>query len=213
MEILYRLSRSSNNYMVVLLSNSPQLLHALDASARSSLQPVIIHFSNYDAEQIFQILLSRARAGLRQFDESKLRQIAALTTRNTNSDVRVAIKSLFYTATEPDLSAEDGFERASKDVVVDVVRDLNDKCLLILESARRTKSGFVKDIYNTYKALSERVGEVPFSYMHFYNNLSYLQSVGLVLLASTKVGRTYTNRIRLLFDNSVEAEAFRERFA
>jgi hypothetical protein len=30
-------------------------------------------------------------------------------------------------------------------------------------------------------------------------SLSYLQSIGLMLLLSTKVGRTYTNQIQLLF--------------
>ena len=212
MEILYRLSRSRNNYMVVLLSNSPRLMHVIDPSTRSTLQPEIVHFRNYDAEQVFQILLARAQQGLRRFQEDQLRRIAALTTRNTNSDVRVAIKGLFYVATEPRVTAEQAFDRAGKDVVVDLVRDLNDKSLLILESARRTRSGFVKEIYQCYLRLSEAHGEVPFSYMHFYNNLSYLQSCGLILLVSTKVARAYTNRIRLLFDPAIEAETYHQRF-
>ena len=198
--------------MVVLLSNSPRLLNVIDPSSRSTLQPEIKHFKNYDAQQIFEILKARALLGLREHQESDLRKIAALTARNTNSDVRIAIKSLFYTATESNLSVNEAFDRASKDVVVDVIQGLNDKCLLILESARITKSGFVKDIFMTYKRLSESVGEVPFSYMHFYNNLSYLQSCGLILLVSTKVARAYTNRIRLLFNPSIEAETFNTRF-
>ena len=213
MEILYRLSRSANNYMVVLLSNSPRLLNAIDPSARSTLQPEIIHCKNYDAEQIFQILEGRAKQGLEQYEEHSLRQIAGLSVRMTNSDVRVAIKSLFYAATEKNLGVEDAFARASKDVVIDVVQDLNDKCLLILESARRAKSRFVKDVYQTYKNLSATIGEAPFSYMHFYNNLSYLQSCGLILLVSTKVARTYTNRIRMLFDTNLAQETFKQRFA
>lgn len=212
MEILYRLSRSGNNYLVVLLSNSPRLIHVMDPSTRSTLQPEIVHFRNYDAEQMLLILLARAQQGLMHYQEESLRQIAALATRNTNSDVRVAIKSLFYVATEPHLTVEQAFERAGKDVVVDVIRDLNDKCLLILESARRTRGGFVKEIYQCYVRLSETHGEIPFSYVHFYNNLSYLQSCGLILLVSTKVERTYTNRIRLLFDSEIEIETYRQRF-
>lgn len=212
MEVLYRLSRSSNNYMAILLSNSPRLIHAIDPSTRSTLQPVILHFKNYDADQLYEILAARARQGLQSYQEHQLRQIAALTARNTNSDVRIAIKSLFYTATETELGIEDAFEKASRDVVVDVVQDLNDKCLLILESIRRAKGGFVKDIYACYTRLSESVGETPFSYMHFYNNLSYLQSSGLILLMATRVARTYTNRIRLLFDASILDGAFRLRF-
>lgn len=212
MEILYRLSRSSNNYMVILLSNSPRLLQNMDASARSTLQPEIIHFRNYDAHQIFEILHARAKQGLKTYDQNDLLKVAALTTKHTNSDVRVAIKSLFYLATEPELDVDGAFSRAGKDVVVDVIHNLNDRCLLILESARRSQTGFVKEIYQKYKGMSDSAGEVPFSYMHFYNNLSYLQSCGLIVLVSTKVGRSYTNRIRLLFDPDIEAGTFKARF-
>jgi Cdc6-like AAA superfamily ATPase len=212
MEILYRLSRSRNNYMAVLLSNSPRLMQKLDASTRSTLQPEIVHFKDYDAEQMFAILVDRAKDGLVRFDEETLRKIAALAVRDSNSDVRVAIKTLFYAATESGLSVEHAFERATQDVVVDVIHDLNDKSLLILESVRRTKNGFVKDAYQTYKDLSAAIGESPFSYMHFYNNLSHLQSCGLILLMSTKVNRTYTNHIRLLFDAAIAAETFKQRF-
>ena len=212
MDILYRLSRSRNNYMTILLSNSPRLMHKLDASTRSTLQPETVHLRNYDAEQLFAILLARAQTGLVRFQEEPLRKIAALSVRNTNSDVRVAIKTLFYTATESGLSVEHAFERATQDVVVDVVHGLNDKCLLILEGIRRTKTGLAKEAYQSYKDLSAAAGEIPFSYMHFYNNLSHLQSCGLILLISTKVDRSYTNRIRLLFDPLIAAETFRLRF-
>ncbi len=213
MEILYRLSRSSNNYMVILLSNSPRLLQAIDPSARSTLQPIILHFKNYDAEQIHRILRARAEQGLRAHADEDLRKIAALTCRNTNSDVRIAIKCLFYKATEPGLEVARAFEQASRDVVIDVVQDLNDKCLLILESVRRSGGSFVKEIYRCYKQLSESAGETPFSYMHFYNNLSYLQSCGLIILVAARVARTYTNRIRLLVDAEIVAGAFTQRFA
>ena len=212
MEILYRLSRSSANYMLVLLSNNPRALRGLDESTRSTLQPRSLHFKNYDAQQLYAILQARAQQGLKQHNEEDLKKIAALTTRNTNSDVRVAIKSLFYIASEPGLAVETAMERAGKDVVTDVIQDLNDKCLLILESTRRARSRLSKDIYQQYKKLSEVYGEAPFSYMHFSNNLSYLQSSGLILLLSTKVGRTYMNRIRILFDQDAEAEIFHSRF-
>ena len=54
--------------------------------------------------------------------------------------------------------------------------------------------------------------EEPFSYVYFYSNLSYLQSIGLILLLSTKVGRTYTNRIQPLFDLEPLEAAWQTRF-
>ena len=55
-------------------------------------------------------------------------------------------------------------------------------------------------MYDRYRRLSAHEHEEHFSYVHFYANLYYLQSIGLIMLISTKVGRTYTNRIQLLFD-------------
>ena len=212
MEILYRLSRSTGNYMVILLSNSPRLIHAIDPSAYSTLQPEVFHFQNYDAEQLYAILEARANQGLHEYKKEQLRRIAALTVRNSNSDVRIAIKTLFYTATKQTTNIEQSFERAGRDVIVDVVQSLNDKSLLILESIRHSKSQFVKEIYQEYKQLSQTTGEPPYSYTHFYNNLSYLQSCGLILLVSTKVMRTYTNRSQLLFEPRIAQEAFKQRF-
>ncbi len=85
----------------------------------------------------------------------------------------------------------------------DVVKDLNDKNLLILQAALSQRTGFVKDVYETYRKISAQFNEEAFSYVHFYSNLSYLQSLGLILLISTKVNRAYTNRIQLTFDPSI----------
>jgi hypothetical protein len=48
--------------------------------------------------------------------------------------------------------------------------------------------------------------------MHFYSNLSYLQSVGLVVLVSTKTDRAYTNRVLPTFDTNVAEQIFKLRF-
>ena len=67
-------------------------------------------------------------------------------------------------------------------------------------------------MYDRYCRLSRNEGEDPFSYVYFYSSLSYLQSIGLILLLSTKVGRTYTNRIQTLFDPELLPEIERSRF-
>ena len=199
-DILYLLARSPNNYMAVLLSNHPKFLSKLDESIRSSLQPETVHFRNYDAQQILAILRDRARLGLRQPRPAKLAQIAALTVRTTNSDVRVAIKTLYYIAMERADDVEAIFNRARRDLLKDVLADLNDRNLLILKAVAETREPFVKDVYSRYRRISRDAGDEPFSYVYFYSSLSYLQSIGLILLLSTKVGRTYTNRIQVLFD-------------
>jgi Cdc6-like AAA superfamily ATPase len=99
-EVLYLLSRAEQPYMVIMLSNSPHVLKQLDLATRSSLQPMPVHFKNYNAEQLQEILRDRASCGLRNCDEGHLAEIAALTTRLANADARVAIKTLHYT-TQP----------------------------------------------------------------------------------------------------------------
>jgi hypothetical protein len=81
-----------------------------------------------------------------------------------------------------------------------VLNDLNDQNLFILAAIEKGSEPFVKAVYDRYQRISLQQHEEPFSYVHFYSSLSYLQSIGLILLLSTKVARTYTNQLQLLFD-------------
>jgi Cdc6-like AAA superfamily ATPase len=198
--------------MVIMLSNSPHVLKQLDAATRSSLQPIPLHFRNYDAQQIQAILADRARQGLHESDPGKLAEIAALTTRLANSDARIAIKTLFYRVIRPNTSVEQCFEAARRDLVIDLVNDLCDGNLIILWATATNRSELIKDVYGRYRRFCQQKGEKPFSYVHFYSNLSYLQSVGLVALIATKVDRTWTNRVQLTFEPSIVEPIMRLRF-
>ncbi len=211
-DILYLLARSPRNHMVILLSNHPKFLSRLDDSIRSSLQPEMIFFRNYDAQEVGQILQDRARLGLHACPPALVQQIAALTAQTTNSDVRVAIKTLYYAALEPAKELKPLFDRARRDLISDVLADLNERNLLILKAAADTPEPFVKAVYDRYCRLSRQEHEEPFSYVYFYTSLSYLQSIGLILLLSTKVGRTYTNRLQILFDQELFDAIWRVRF-
>lgn len=211
-EILYLLSRSNNPYMVIMLSNNYRFLRDLDASTKSTLQPMTVYFKNYDAAQIQEILLQRAKQGLYRWDSGKLAQIAALTARKTNSDARVAIKTLFYSVMKKRRDTETCFEKAREDIIVDMITDLSDAILMILQAIAASKSDFAKEIYQRYCKISARHHEKPFSYMYFYSNLSYLQSMGLVALIATKVGRTYANRVMLTFEQPVLEPIYKLRF-
>lgn len=211
-DILYMLSRSEQPYMVIMLSNSPHVLKQLDAATRSSLQPIPIHFKNYDAQQVKQILYARAQKGLYSWDDGDLSRIAALTTKMTNADVRAAIKTLHYHVTGLYSGINECFEKARKDIIVDMINDLSDTNLTILWAIATNRSELVKPIYDCYCRFVENTGEKPFSYMYFYSHLSYLQSVGLVALISTKVDRTYTNRVMLTCESDVVETISKLRF-
>ena len=211
-DILYFLSRSEKGYMVACLSNNPRLLSELDVSIRSSLQADPLYLKNYDAEQVRQILAQRACAGLHAWVEEDLARISALTVQRTNADVRVAIKTLFYAVSGQGTSIQESFDHAQRDITIDLVADLNDRNLLILRAAQRTRERFVRRVFQTYEQLSREVGETSFSYVYFLNNLSYMQSLGLIMLVQTKVNRTYTSTVSLLFNEQVLDTIYRMRF-
>jgi Cdc6-like AAA superfamily ATPase len=148
-------------------------------------------------------LTDRANKGLVEWKETDISQIAALTTRRTNSDTRIAIKTLYYSVTEPSVGVEGNFERAQREIVVDMIANVSDANLMILLAAARCREPHAKLVYRLYSQVTQARGDTPFSYVYFYSNLSYLQSIGLVALVSAKVGRTYTNRVLLSFDPDI----------
>jgi Cdc6-like AAA superfamily ATPase len=210
-DILYFLSRSGR-YNMILLSNNPKFLNTLDESTRSSLQPDLLLFRNYSAGEIRDILRDRARTGLRTWDDTLLAEIAGLTAKNTNSDIRVALKTLLYVTTHEARTVTECFERARRDIVSEMLHNLSDKTLLVLHAIVEEPTGFVKQIYNYYCSLSRKLGEEPYSYFYFYGNLSFLQSVGFIMLVSAKVDRAYTNRIQSLVSRDQVADIARTRF-
>ena len=139
-------------------------------------------------------------------------QIAAYTVKEANSDVRVGIKALFYWATHGRKNVEECFENARKDIYVDLITDLSDTNLLILKAVTLISDKFAKKIFAAYTDIAQRNHENPCSYVHFYNQLSYLQSLGLIIMLSTKVNKTYANRISLLCNSDIIYEVFKLRF-
>ncbi len=211
-EILYLMSRCPDNYMLILLANNPKFVAEIDVRTRSSLHPVPLHFKNYDAVQVSEILRQRAERGLHTHSAELISRIAGLVVKHTNADVRVALKTLYYMATERGQDLDECFRSAREDLTADLIGDLNYNNLLVLKAAGHSPNGLVKDIYERYSQLCAAKNEKPFCYAHFYNNLSYLQSLGLILLSSTKVGRAYTNRIGLLFHQDLLKTAYHAKF-
>jgi Cdc6-like AAA superfamily ATPase len=211
-ELLYFLSRDRRNYLVIMLSNDPRFLSEIDQSVRSTLQPELLHFQNYNATEITSILNERAKCGLRSPAMAVNRQIAAYTVKEANSDVRVALKALFYWATHGRTNVDRCFENARKDIYVDLITDLSDTNLLILKGATVVADKFAKKVFAAYTHVAGCNNESVCSYVHFYNQLSYLQSLGLIMMISTKVDRTYAFRVTLLCNPEIIREVYRSRF-
>ena len=211
-DILYFLSRSVKRYSVVLLSNNHRYLKQLDESTRSSLQPEVISFRSYSAGEILDILKDRAATGLKVVEPGFLEEIAAMTAKNTNGDVRVAIKALLYCATKEAATVAECFSKAREDVVKDILANTNEKALLILKASLEEPTKLVKTVYQQYVTLSRNYREEPYGYTQFYSTLTYLASLGLVWLVSAKVDRTFTNRVESLISQAELSAVFAQRF-
>jgi Cdc6-like AAA superfamily ATPase len=211
-DILYFLSRSPKRYMVVLLSNNHRYLKTLDESTRSSLQPEVIPFRIYSAQEILDILNDRAETGLKTVEPGLIAEIAAMTAKNTNGDVRVGIKALLYAATKEAGTVAECFNKAREDITKDVLANTNEKALLILKAALQEPTRLVKNVYQQYVDLSRKFREEPYGYTQFYSTLGYLASLGLILLVSAKVDRTFTNRIEPLVAQEELNDVIAQRF-
>lgn len=212
-DLLYFISRASPTLNAIVLTNNTSF--QLDASTQSSLQPEVIYFKDYDALQMREILLQRARQGLRKTRQDAIGRIAALTTQHTNSDVRVALKTLYYTAIHPKESTENLFNEARRDLVSDILVNLNQQLLIILQAAAVVQNGeepFSANVYRKYKDLCKGEHVDPTSYRYFQINLTYLQNLGLIVLSRAKLGRTYTKAVELLFEPKLAKLVHESRF-
>jgi len=81
------------------------------------------------------------------------------------------------------------FENAQRDLIDDLICDLNYNNILVLKAILRSKEKLVKEVFKEYLKLCVDKHEKAFGYTRWYHNLSYLQSIGLVLLVSTKIGK------------------------
>jgi len=211
-EILYFLTRDTGNYQVIMLSINPRFLNVIDLSIKSTLQPELIHFKNYNAVEIASILNERAKRGLEKPDAGVIQEIAAYTVKEANSDTRVGIKALYYWAKNGRQNVKECFDNARRDIFIDLIADLSDTNIMILKAASIVKDKFAKKVYAAYRDITKQNKENPISYVHFYNQLSYMQSLGLIILLTTKVNRTYANRISLLCNAEVLKELYSLRF-
>ena len=211
-EILYFLTRDTGNYQVIMLSINPRYLTEIDQSIKSTLQPELIHFKNYNAMDITSILDNRAKRGIEKPDAGVTQEIAAYTVKEANSDTRVGIKALYYWAKNGRQKVKECFDNARRDIFIDLIADLSDTNIMILKATSIVKDKFAKKVYVAYREITKQNKENPISYVHFYNQLSYMQSLGLIILLTTKVNRTYANRISLLCNVDVLKELYSLRF-
>jgi cell division control protein 6 len=207
-DLLYSLTRRTKAF-VIMVSQDLHLFEKLSDSVRSSLQPHVLFFREYTQEELYEILKLRAEDGLTEWDDTALRLLSALVTKDYRGDARVAIRALYYTAKWGKGWGSDVVENAVKEAVKDIERDtvnrLSVRDLITLLSVVEAE-----DTASAYSKASEMLSKIGFSNSKptFFRTLSYLQSLGLIVLVKKKVNKTYTFEAKsLLSDPSIVREA------
>jgi cell division control protein 6 len=201
LEILYRISRETKSNLIILTQKIQWYKTIKDESIRSSLQPTQIVFNEYIPTEIQEILEMRATDGLYEWNKTQIALMSGLLARDHHSDVRIGIKTLFKIGMEnlwnDDLVYEN-LEQASKEVENEIIKNLNDRDLIILFSLLRCK-----DTNKAYTYALNFLDEYEMKYLsmsktHFFRIINYLQNLGIISLIKKRIKRYYTTEVQII---------------
>jgi cell division control protein 6 len=213
-EILYHFSRSTKA-SIILLAQNIQFGKRIDEATYSSLLPSKIYFSEYDAEALYQILKMRAEDGLYKWNDTTLRLIAAIVSRDYHGDARIAIRALFNVAItdawHDEEKVKNAIIEASREIDIMSLKELKETdliALFVVSKIKETNKAY--EIFNNYM---NKIHHRPLSKPAFFRILNYLQNLGLITQIRKKVGKYYTTEIDLLIDEKAIEEEIATKFS
>ncbi|MCL4381936.1 AAA family ATPase [Candidatus Marsarchaeota archaeon] len=229
-DLIYTLTRINSDIKaggvtMVGISNKVSFKDSLDPRSLSSLYESEIVFSNYNANELFDIIKDRAKIGFKKnvVGDEILKFIAANATRN-GGDARFSLKILSIAG---ELSEKDNLQNislekvqesiklAEEDIVYEVISTLPEHQKLVLYAAALlTNSGgtykkltdgidtylFSGELYSRYKSISESIHKEPKGERWYRKYLFELELQGLIhTFESGKGIRGHTKLIKLLY--------------
>ena len=204
-DILYALIRNYEGNMqennsplsLILITRSRQLFTYLDSALYSSLSKRMIIFHPYNATQLYDILLARAKQGLNisTYSNEILKEIAVIA--HSSGDARYALELLWRAAkvAESEHSREIFFEHVRKAQVSSfpikqsLITDLplHQKIVLfsiasILKRQNDTMYALSADVKRKYEKSCQNTGVSPRKQTQFWVYLQELHKIGLIKL-------------------------------
>ncbi len=177
--VLYSLLRLNESLKhakisIIGISNNIDLKASLDQRVRSSLNPIEIIFKPYNAEEIYDILLTRSREAFydNAIGEGVLRKCAALVAQE-HGDIRKALDLLKIageTAQQNGLStiSEENLDSAmsflEQNITEGMIKSMTKqaKCVLLsiisIAKSKRMGKVYSGEVYDTYLKLSDKFG-------------------------------------------------------
>ncbi len=199
-DILYLLSRigeereGAPRISIILITRNPEIFDLLDESTRSSLLGNVIHLSEYDSGQLYDILKFRAEEALMPgvLLEESLRLIADLA--GERGDARYALDILWragkYAEAESSrVITPEHVRKAAASIYPAVRREhlefLNQHERLILLALARSLQGgqayiTTADLYQNYQLVCEEYSAEPRAYTSFWEHLQRLDDLGII---------------------------------
>jgi len=199
-DILYLLSRIGEEreglprVSIILVTRNPEIFDLLDESTRSSLLGNVIHLSEYDSGQLYDILKFRAEEALMPgvLLEESLRLIADLA--GERGDARYALDILwragkYAEAENSRVITPEHVRKAAASIYPAVRREhlefLDQHERLILLALARGLLGerayvTAADLYQSYQLVCEEYSAEPRTYTSFWEHLQRLDDLGII---------------------------------
>jgi len=199
--LLYNLSRAEANdeleahVSVVAISNDTKMMESVGSRAQSSFTPEDVHFDDYDANQLRQILRRRTDAFRDGVLDDEVIPLAAAVAAQTHGDARKAID---LTRVAGELAEREGDDRivtdhvreaqdkVEKNRVLEVVRGISNQKKLCLYAtaavAQETEDGSARSTsgYSVYQFLTDSLGADQYQQETYINKMKEMTTYSLV---------------------------------
>ncbi len=213
-DILYQFTRlnselNKSEISLIGITNDTRFREYLDARVLSSLSEETVVFQPYNQEQLYDILLQRARLAFREgvIDDEAIRYAAAIAARD--GDARRAIDLLRVAGEIADRSGDfkvtvDHVVQASEEVERNIIREIisilppNQQLLLLaiagLSKLSRNKitTGKVKHVFDW---ILSQIGKQPITLRRINDYLAELETLGIISSTIVSFGRHGRTRI------------------
>ena len=203
--LVYRMSRLDEllprgGPMVVMISNMSTIVERIEHATMAKFIPRVIYFRDYNVDELYHILLSRAQIALVEgsYGEKTLRYLAELIKRNERDlrwGFRVLIEAALISQDTLGLEAVDrAVSLVDADMLSQVLRSLGNHHLVVLWSvAFLENNGMLPvtgEVYQLYKIACEEFGWQPRSMRHVMHYITpKVEGIGLITSREKGQGR------------------------
>ncbi|MCI2415049.1 MAG: ORC1-type DNA replication protein [Candidatus Aramenus sp.] len=229
-DVLYKLTRinseiGKSKVSIIGITNDVKFIDNLDPRVRSSLSEEEIVFPPYNAEELEDILMRRAKAAFREgvISESIIKLCAALAARD-HGDARRALDLLRVAGEIAErerakVVTEEHVEKArveiERDRVYEVISSLpfHSKLVLfaILQGLKEKDAMTTGEVYDRYKELAQQLGMEVVTQRRVSDIINELDMVGIVTAKVVNRGRYgKTKEITLAVDREIAIKALVE---